>query len=258
MKVALVQFDIVWESKKENYQKAKIFARRAAEEACDIVVFPEMFNTGFSRNIPVIVEEEDGETAAFLSGLARKYRLNLIAGFPARTSDDNKGKNLAVAYDREGNLLAKFIKIHPFSFTKEDQYFIPGKKTVIFSIDGMPSSMFICYDLRFPEVFRFVAKSVQAIFVIANWPTERKEHWEWLLKARAIENQCFVIGVNRTGVDGNRLRYPGASHIFNPLGEDICSGKADEEFLTGAFDPAEVAEVRSKYPFLADMRMLPT
>jgi predicted amidohydrolase len=89
---------------------------------------------------------------------------------------------------------------------------------------------------------------VQAIFIIANWPTARKEHWETLLKTRAIENQCFIIGVNRIGTDGNGIHYPGASHIFDPLGNDIFSGDETEEFLVGEFNPAEVSEIRSKFP----------
>ena len=91
--------------------------------------------------------------------------------------------------------------------------------------------MFICYDLRFPEVFRRVAKDVQAIFIIANWPSERKEHWRTLLKARAIENQCFVIGVNRTGKDGNGISYPGSSAIFGPLGNEMCCGSDNIECI---------------------------
>ncbi len=118
----------------------------------------------------------------------------------------------------------------------------------------MLSSIFICYDLRFPEVFRNVAKEVHAIFVIANWPAIRKEHWETLLKARAIENQCFVIGVNRTGKDGNGIYYSGASHIFDPSGNDICSDSESDEFLIGKFNPEEVIKIRSKFPFLNDMR----
>jgi predicted amidohydrolase len=168
--------------------------------------------------------------------------------------DKEKGRNIAVVYDRRGIRIAAYTKIHPFSFSGEDKYYIAGNDTVIFDIDGIPSSIFICYDLRFPEVFRKVAKNVQAIFVIANWPSSRKDHWEILLKARAIENQCFVIGVNRTGTDGNG-HYSGASHIFDPSGNGILFGNDKEEFLSGEINPSEVVEVRSKFPFLKDMRI---
>jgi predicted amidohydrolase len=187
--------------------------------------------------------------------LARQYKINLIAGFSAKSPDNEKAENIAVVYDRKGELIARYTKLHPFSFAKEDQYYIAGNNTVLFNIDGMPASVFICYDLRFPEVFRSVAKEVQAIFVIANWPAARKEHWETLLKARAIENQCFVIGVNRTGKDGNGLCYSGDSCIFDPSGNKICSGGENDEFLIGEFNPHDVIETRSKFPFLEDMRL---
>jgi len=253
MKIALVQLDIEWESKKANLEKARVFVEKSAREKCDIVVFPEMFNTGFSMNVPTIAEDEDGETASFLSETSKKYSINLIAGFSAKSLNGERGRNLAVAYNRQGELIARYAKLHPFSYAKEDQYYIAGSNTVVFNIDEMPSSVFICYDLRFPEVFRSIAKEVQAIFVIANWPAVRKDHWETLLKARAIENQCFVIGVNRTGKDGNGIYYSGDSRIFDPSGHKICSGSEMDEFIIGEINPYDVIEARSGFPFLKDM-----
>lgn len=254
MKIALIQMDTVWENKKANYAKAERFFKKAARESCDIIVFPEMFNTGFSMDIPAISENENGETSRVLSGLAKKYNLNVIAGFAAKDRRQKKAKNLAVVFDRNGSITAKYTKIHPFSFAKEDKYFSAGNTRVVFQIEGVPASVFICYDLRFPEIFRDVARGVQMVFVLANWPSARKDHWETLLKARAIENQCFVIGVNRTGKDGNGIRYQGASHIFDPLGKDICSGGPREQFIACEIDPETVAKVRSQFPFLEDMR----
>jgi omega-amidase len=261
MKIGLIQLNIKWESKRENYDNAELYAKKACDEGCDIVVFPEMFNTGFSMNVPTIAEDADGETAEVLSRMAKQYNVNIIAGYAAKGFDGKKARNLAVAYNRKGSLIAKFTKLHPFSFAKEEQHYIAGDAIVTFSIEGMKSSIFICYDLRFPEVFRSISKDVQTIFVIANWPTSRKQHWETLLKARAIENQCFVIGVNRIGTDGKGINYSGGSHIFDPIGNDICSGGENEEFIIGKFDPDEVTNIRSKYPFLKDMRFeifLPT
>lgn len=255
MKIALIQLNIEWESKEANYKKAKLFAKKASEEKCDVVVFPEMFNAGFSMNVSAIAESENGETNLVLSEIAKKYGIYLIAGFPVKKQDEEKGRNIAVVYDRRGIRIAAYTKIHPFSFAGENKYYIAGSDTVIFDIDGIPSSIFICYDLRFPEIFRKIAKNVHAIFVIANWPASRKEHWEILLKARAIENQCFVIGVNRTGIDGNGITYPGASHIFDPSGNDILCGNDKEEFLLGQINPSEAIEIRSRFPFLKDMRI---
>jgi predicted amidohydrolase len=253
MKIALVQLNIQWESKKLNHRHAEEFIKKAFLEGCDIVVFPEMFNSGFSMNISAIAEDEDGETSLFLSRLAIKYNISLIAGYTVKSICPGKGRNQAVVYDRQGRLVEKFVKLHSFAFANEDQYYSAGNKIVTFDIEGMVSSIFICFDLRFPEVFRRIAKKVQAIFVLANWPSARTEHWEALLKARAIENQCFVIGVNRTGRDGNGIDYSGKSKIFGPLGNEICSGKETEELLIGEIFPHEVSEIRKKFPFLDSM-----
>lgn len=255
MKIALIQLDIAWESKKANYARAEHFFRKAARESCDVIVFPEMFNTGFSMNMPVVAEEEDGETSRFLSASAKQYGLFVLAGFAIIQPGQKKASNLAVAFDRSGSVIARYSKIHPFSFAKEDRHFSAGTARVIFPIEGVQVSVFICYDLRFPEIFRDIAREVQAVFVIANWPGSRKDHWETLLKARAIENQCFVIGVNRTGKDGNAISYPGASHVFNPLGKDICSGGPRKQFLTCEIDPEEAVKTREEFPFLTDMRI---
>ena len=254
MKIALIQMDIQWESKQENYKSAEKFIKLASDEECDIVVFPEMFNTGFSMNVASIADGERGETAWELSRMARQNNINVIAGYVVKAFGEKKGQNIAVAYNRVGQSIAKYVKLHPFSFAGEDQYYLPGRDTVLFDIEGMKASIFICYDLRFPEVFRRVAKDVQAIFVVANWPSERKEHWLALLEARAIENQCFVIGVNRIGEDGNGILYPGLSVIFGPSGNEMCCGSDKVEFMMCEINPQETLEVRAKFPFLQDMR----
>jgi omega-amidase len=254
MKIALIQMNMDWENTRANLVKAEKFFRKAAGETCDVLVFPEMFNTGFSMNIKSVAEPKKGATFMLLSRLAKQYRINVIAGYAVKPAGRKKADNKALVIDRNGSVLAEYTKIHPFSFAGEDQFFNAGKTPATFRIDGVPGSIFICYDLRFPEKFRTVAREVFLIFVIANWPASRKDHWETLLKARAIENQCFIIGVNRTGKDGNGIIYPGASHVFDPLGNDICSGDAKEQFITCEIDPGVTTEVRSRFPFLADMR----
>jgi predicted amidohydrolase len=255
VKAALIQLNTAWEDRQRNYEKAGFFAKKAAGESCDLIVFPEMFNTGFSMNLAAIADEGIGETTSALSEIAEKNNINLIAGFPIKAPGEDKGRNMAVAYDRKGMLRATYAKMHPFCLADEEKYYIAGDNVTTFDIDGIPSSIFICYDLRFPEVFRKVAKQVHAIFVIANWPSERVEHWNALLKARAIENQCFMIGVNRTGIDGNGICYSGSSCVIDPIGNFICSGSESDEYLVCEFDPARVNEVRSQFPFLKDMRL---
>jgi len=147
VKIALVQLHIEWESKKENFKNAEEFIKKASHSGCDIVVLPEMFNTGFSMNISAIAEDENGETASILSRLANQNNINLIAGYAVNSSDSGRGRNQAVVYNRKGKLLATFSKLHSFSFAKEDQYYTAGDKIVTFDIEGMSSSIFICFDL---------------------------------------------------------------------------------------------------------------
>ncbi len=256
MKIALIQLNIAFEAKQTNYTRAENLIRQASQAACDIVVFPEVFPTGFSKNLAATADEENGETAAFLAKMAKIYSINLIAGFVEKVSDSEKAKNLAAAYNRAGVCIAKYTKIHPFSFTQEDRYYQPGNRLVTFDLEGMTAGVFICYDLRFPEVFRSIAKDIQAIFVIANWPTSRQLHWETLLRARAIENQCFLIGVNRTGTDPQGLHFPGASRIFDPFGQEICAGNDTNELVVGDINLDEVRRIRTTFPFLQDMRPL--
>ena len=254
MRIGLAQLNVLWEMKKENFIRAEKFIKKASHKKCEIVVFPEMFNTGFSMNIPSIAEKKFGETAKFLAMQAKQNDINIIAGYTVKGLEGKKGLNQGVLYNRKGKRVATYTKIHSFSFATEDQYYTAGTKVVTFDIEELPSSLFICFDLRFPEIFRRVAKSVQAIFVIANWPSTRIEHWEALLKARAIENQCFVIGVNRTGRDGNGIHYSGRSKIIGPLGNEICSAGQKEELLIGEIVPHEVVEIRQKFPFLNSMK----
>jgi len=252
MKVALAQINIAWEAKEANLAKAERFVRRASEKGSDVVVLPEMFSTGFSMNVEAIAEGEDDRTAAFLSDMARKHLINIIGGFSARVGA--KGRNVAHAYGRNGARLASYAKMHPFCLAGEHEHYEAGGSPVVFDIDGVPSSVFICYDLRFPEAMRAVARKALLVFVIANWPSERIGHWTALLRARAIENQCFMAGVNRTGMDANGLRYPGASAIYGPAGEEVCLAGGREALVVCGFEPAEAEMVRRKYPFLEDMR----
>ena len=240
IKIALIQLNTAWEAKEANYAKAERFFNKAARESCDIIVFPEMFNTGFSMNISAVSEDEGGETSRVLSHLAKKYGLYAIAGFAEKASRRKKAKNLAVAFDRNGSIIARYAKMHPFSFKKEDKYFSPGNTRVIFHIEDIPVSVFICYDLRFPEIFRDIASGVQMIFVLANWPDSRKDHWETLLKARAIENHLFLV----------ESSYGSPTQILDPNGEQLA--------LAPKIGTAAVATIdlnrRYKDPWLGDMR----
>ncbi len=252
MKIASIQLDIVWEDKRQNFEQASVFVKRAKKDECDLVVFPEMFTSGFSMNLEVVAEPTNTETTQFLCQLAKQYQINLIAGFVEK--NDDRIENIALFVHRDGQVKARYIKNYPFSHAGEDKYYSSGDQQVVFDLEDSRASMFICYDLRFPELFRIVAKQVEIIFVIANWPVTRQEHWEVLLKARAIENQCFVVGVNRIGRDGNDLEYGGGSHVFDPSGKDLSRGDEDQEYIVTQIDVSQVGRLRRDLPFLRDMK----
>ncbi len=176
----------------------------------------------------------------------------MIAGFVEKI--DGRVENIALFINRDGQVKARYIKNYPYSHAGEDKYYSSGDQQVVFDLGGSRASLFICYDLRFPELFRKVAKKVEIIFVIANWPVARQEQWEILLKARAIENQCFIVGVNRIGRDGNDLEYGGRSHVYGPSGEDISRGDQHQEYIVSPVDPAQVDKLRRELPFLRDMK----
>jgi len=251
MKIASIQLNIVWEEKHANFERAANFIERSKKDGCDLVVLPEMFNTGFSMNADSISEPFNTITSEFLCKIAEKHQINLIAGFVEKT--DDKNENIAQFINREGQMKSRYIKNYPYSCAGEDRVYSSGDQQVIFDLENHPASLFICYDLRFPELFRKVAKQVEIIFVIASWPKTRQMHWETLLKARAIENQFFVVGVNRIGQDGNDLQYGGGSHVYSPSGEDLSRGDEDQEYILTEIDFSEVKKTREALPFLGDM-----
>jgi predicted amidohydrolase len=254
MKIGMIQLNSKWHDKEANYNRAENLIREASSQNCEIVVLPEMFNTGFSMEIEKIGEDLHGQTSEFLQKAAARYNTAVIAGYPVFDAS-GKGKNTAIAVDETGKIVATYYKMFLFSYAKEHLYYNSGQSPVVFNIRGVKASVFICYDLRFPQIFSRIARSVQCIFVIANWPVERIDHWNSMLKARAIEDQCYVIGVNRIGTDANGLTYPGNSHVFSPSGVDLCAGNGQDEMVIADIDLNEVDKVRSEYPFLNDMRI---
>ncbi len=248
MKIALIQMNSAWEDEARNRKTALHLLAEAARAGCDVAVLPEMFATGFTMNLAVV---SDGrETFGFLGEQAKKNKMNIIAGLAAKRPRDRRGTNGAFVFDRTGSQRDRYVKIHAFPLLSEDTFYRPGKKPVIFKIDEVLASVFICYDLRFPELFRQVSADVQVVFVIANWPAERMMHWETLLKARAIENQCYIVGVNRLGKDGNGIQYTGGSLVIDPLGATVAQLDWRNDWATAEIDPGMVASVRNRYPFL--------
>jgi len=252
MNVACLQLNIVWEEASDNLEVLASFRQQLQQDKVDVVVLPELFHSGFSMNTALTQQNRTGLVYTALSQFAKALGVYVIAGVALKSKTD-KALNTALVFDRKGTEQACYIKNRSFSFGKEEQHYQASNQQVIFTIDGTPCSVFICYDLRFPELFRKVAKQTELVFVIANWPASRQLHWNTLLQARAIENQYFVVGVNRIGEDGNGLLYEGDSSVINPLGETLCRMRADLEYQVTEINLNEVQHVRQRFPFLADM-----
>ncbi len=252
MKVAALQLDIAWEDRPKNYERVSEFARQAAEKGADLFVLPEMFSTGFSMNPAVTAETSDGETTSYLRSLAKEYSIGVLGGLVLE-GEGGKGHNIALAVDRNGRDLATYSKSHLFSFLDEEKFHLAGEGPAPFEFEGVQCACFICYDLRFPELFRLTADKCHAVFVIASWPNGRQLHWDTLLPARAVENQQYIVGVNRVGKGGGH-QFDGGSAIYDPFGESLARGGDRECLLFADVDVARVQETRKAMPFLKDRR----
>lgn len=251
MKIMSVQLDIAWQDSAQNLLSLREYLQQVEPGQVDVVVVPELFHCGFSMQVDQVSQSKGGEVYTALSDLARQYGVYLVAGFAERVSS-TQARNCALVFDQNGNEQACYVKNRTFNFAGEGDYYQAGSEQVEFEIKGTSCSVFICYDLRFPELFRQVVPQAEMIFVIANWPESRQSHWEVLLRARAIENQCFVVGVNRIGKDGNGLRYAGGSMVVDPAGEILSYAASDQVSQLTEISETNVKQVRRRYPFLQD------
>lgn len=253
MNVLALQLDIVWENKVANFQKVASLLRSAAPAAGTLVVLPEMFATGFSMDVAAIHESSPSGTEAFLAQLAREHGVAIVAGMVSRGAD-GRGRNESITVSPSGAVISRYAKLQPFSLGGETQHYTAGEDVVIYEWQGFKISPFVCYDLRFPEHFRRAAGLGAEVFtVIANWPVTRVGHWITLLRARAIENQAYVIGVNRSGKD-LRYEYPGSSIVVDPLGALVAEAAQGECVLPAILDRQRVLQWRRDFPALADRR----
>lgn len=246
-----VQFDIAWEDKARNFARVEELLAAAPPERGDIVVLPEMFSTGFSLNLAVTRQQEAREDEAFLRQLAIQRGVTVVGGVVS-PDESGRGRNQSVAFDASGALLARYTKIHPFSLGGEAEGHIAGDAVAHFAWGGFRVAPFVCYDLRFPELFRAAAKDGAEMFiVIALWPVKRQHHWLTLLQARAIENQAYVIGVNRVGSEP-QYQYAGRSVVIDPHGFIIADAAESETVLRANVDPEIVRSWRRDFPALLD------
>lgn len=252
MKVAAIQHDIVWQDAPATHALVRPLIDEAAHAGARLVVLTEMFATGFSMEPDLVAEEEGGPTEQFLVEEARRLDVHLLASI-AQRGKDGRYRNNAVLAGPDGRV-ARYAKIHPFSYAREHEHYTAGETFLTVDVDGVRTSLFVCYDLRFADEFWALAPHTDLYVVVANWPESRREHWRALLRARAIENQAYVVATNRVG-EADRLTYTGDSAIIDPMGVTLAEAVPGAvEILYGDVDPAVVHSTRERFPFLADRR----
>jgi predicted amidohydrolase len=285
MKVAGIQMDIAWEDPEENFRRARILAREAASRLGEppfLLAFPEMFATGFSMRAEAVAAAAP-RTREVLSGIASEWGAFVLGGYaepgpPEAGKESGRPANACSIFSPDGSEVLHYRKIHPFSLAGEAEHYQAGDTVVTADLDGIRVTPLICYDLRFPEAFRGAAVETDLYVVIANWPRTRREHWTSLLEARAIENQAYVLGVNRGG-EGDGLVYTGDSVLRDPMGKIVAGVVASDTarlghhrgtvilshgnpdgvagppgFVLGEVEPQVVAELRGHLSFLEDRR----
>jgi predicted amidohydrolase len=256
VRVAAIQHDIVWHDRTANFEHLTPMVAGAVASGARVVLLTETFSTGFSFDTPGIAESEGGPSSRFLGEMATTHGVWVGGSCPEIAPDvpldDQRPSNVFVLVAPDGTE-HRYRKIHPFSHADEERYVRAGTEFVTVDIDGLRCSLFVCYDLRFADEFWALAHQSDAYFVVANWPAKRRLHWSTLLRARAIENQAYVLGVNRVG-SGGGLDYSGDSAIIDPLGEVLATGAGGETILLADLDPAHVASTRDHFRFLQDRR----
>ncbi len=246
--IAFFQTDLIWENRDENLKKFEgLFAELPS--VVDLIVLPEMFSTGFSMNVKELSEPMDGETICWMQEQAEKQ--DAVISGSLMIKDDGKYFNRFV-FVRPGGKIEFYDKRHLFSMGEENIHFLPGKVRKIFNLKDFRILPQICYDLRFP-VFIRNRNDYDLIINVANWPAPRKNAWQVLLKARAIENQAYVVGVNRVGADANGIRYSGDSAVIDPKGKEMVVGKIKtEEVLVAKLSKSSLERFRSNFPAWQD------
>lgn len=253
MKIGCIQLNVGFGKVDENFERAEQFIRQAAQGGAEIIVLPEMWNTGYAlEKLPELADENGERTQAFLSKLAKELAVHIVGGSVA-IRVDGKFFNTMYTFNKDGELVGEYSKAHLFRLMDEHLYLQAGDKMNRFALGDVEAGGVICYDIRFPEWLRSHAlQGAKVLFVPAQWPTPRIDHWKTLLQARAIENQCFVIAVNR--ISRKVENFNGQSMIIKPWGEVLWTGAADEELAIIDVDFSIVDEVRTRIPVYDDRR----
>ena len=251
MRVTAVQHDIVWLDRDANFERLSPMVAAAVDGGAELVLLSETFSTGFATDGSKVAEAPGGPSERFLRDQAVAHDVWVGGTFP-QTGDGPLPYNTFVLAGPDGTT-HRYRKIHRFGYGGEDRVFDAGDQLVTVTIGDLRVTLFVCYDLRFADEFWQVAADTDVYLVPANWPAARSAHWGQLLIARAIENQAYVVACNRVG-SGGRLSYQGDSCIIDPLGETLAHGSDGEHLVSAEVAATEVAEVRERFPFLADRR----
>jgi predicted amidohydrolase len=254
IKIAAIQMDIEMGNKIKNLDVAVKGIKEAAAAGAEIICLPELFSTGFFlEDINLIAEDINGETLEILCSTAKELGIAIISGSIALKKDENIF-NTSHLIDKEGNIKGSYNKAHLFPLMNENTYFMPGQEINVINLPQLCLGIMICYDIRFPELARSLAlKGAEALFIPSEFPNPRLNHWRILLQSRAIENQLYVMAVNRVGSDKNST-YFGHSMIISPWGEIIAEGGENEEIIYGNIEKNLINKARNKIPCFKDRR----
>lgn len=265
LRVGVTELNIGFENREEAKKCCLEVMEEASANGVELLVFPEMTLTGFTMRPWLYAESWDADnipdSVSFFMENSRKYKMKMAFGYiravmadSDKMDDETKEpvyENRLVLVDGE-KVVLDYAKIHPFSYSGEDKVYRAGEKLVQAQVKDIRIGGYICYDLRFPEIFSAMRDQYEAIMVIANWPETRAEQWKTLLKARAIENQAYVIAVNRVG-DGDGLHYIPGSHVYDWLGRDV-SIRVSEKLRVADIDPGAVRHARTEFPQTNDRK----
>lgn len=250
--ITTVQTNLSWEEKSTNLRMLEQKINRIQEKT-EIVVLPEMFSTGFSMNPKLLAETMDGETVQWMKRISRENSIVLTGSI---IIEENGAFYNRLIWMLPNGDYGHYDKRHLFAYAEEDKHYSPGNKRLIASVKGWKVNLQVCYDLRFPVWARQQYKDKQPeydiLVYVANWPERRSHAWKTLLCARAIENQCYVVGVNRVGTDGNNIYHSGNSLIIDPSGQVLYHMADEEDVFTITLQKEKLEEVRARFPFWRD------
>ena len=249
LKITTFQSYVFWENIDRNLQNIALKLADGVRERTDLIVLPEMFNTGFTMKTEALAEKMDGKTVQWMKNIAAKYECAITGSLIVVEEGRYFNRMVWVTPDGETQ---HYDKHHLFGLGDEDENFSAGSTPLIVTLKGWKIRLAVCYDLRFPVWLRNKNAAYDILLLVASWPDQRSAHWRALIPARAIENQSYVIGVNRVGHDGNQVYHSGHSMCIDPLGNTVYYKPEDEDLYTFSINYTEVEKARRQFPFLKD------